>query len=164
MNILLPVLLLISGLGHFPVTMAIILPDANDKSIFMASARFSSPPDSSSHKPVAPPAEKSTSISAIYIDELDLISDTSGFFVKIEGNLPTPCHNISLPAYERTNDTLSISITSWYRTDGMCTQVLEPFVLYLDVTTFLTTPSDDGTVPLPAVQVNGHPVTPRITK
>lgn len=98
------------------------------------------------------------------MDELDLISDTSGFFVKIEGNLPTPCHNISLPAYVRTKDTLSISITSWNRTDLMCTQVLEPFLLYLDITAFLTTPSDDGSVPLPDIQVNGHPVTPRITE
>lgn len=88
------------------------------------------PPDSSTHHPYAPPADKDIYHSGVFIDSISTYSDTTGFFIRIEGSLPTPCHALYPPALTIEQDTLSLKMVSWQEKGLMCIQVIEPFLYF----------------------------------
>ncbi len=109
------------------------------------------PPESSTHAPVAPPANEPTRSAPVYLDSVEFTSAPTGMYIRISGNLPTPCHHLYPPEQNRSNDTLNVALKSWQKRDVICVQVIEPFVYYLKIA-----PPDE---PIPEhVFVNGERV------
>lgn len=94
---------------------------------------FADPPGESTHKPVHPPKPDRTETSRVYIDKLTPLVGSGRIFLRIEGHLPTPCHNLGIPARHVRQDTLAISLNSWQESGRICAQVLEPFVYYMEI-------------------------------
>lgn len=92
------------------------------------------PHDSTTHHPVAPPDTPSVSKSSLYLDDVKLKQKNDSLVLRIEGHLPTPCHYLDLPGHDRHADTLTITLMTWYDTEVICIQVLEPFVYYHELT------------------------------
>ena len=109
--------------------------------------------DSSTHQPGVPENSRSTESGEVFVDELEIITDNSGRYLRIEGSLPTPCHHLSPPERKWESDTLSVSLTSWHDTEMMCAQVLEPFVYYYDL-------EDDNGDNAALIRCNGVSITP----
>ncbi|MDG5768169.1 hypothetical protein QA596_11945 [Balneolales bacterium ANBcel1] len=87
----------------------------------------------STHRPAEPENSRNISSGPVYVEALGLKEDNSKAFLQIKGHLPTPCHRLSPPVRHQHSDTLSITLSSWQRSDVMCAQVLEPFVFYLEL-------------------------------
>ncbi len=91
------------------------------------------PPESSTHTPVAPPTSEPIQSSPVYLDSIELASDTTGTYIRISGHLPTPCHQLYPPQRDPSKDSLRVVLTSWQKRDVICAQVLEPFVYYMKI-------------------------------
>ncbi|MEX0679923.1 MAG: hypothetical protein WD097_00950 [Balneolales bacterium] len=98
-------------------------------------AAFIPPADSTTHSPMDPPGYADYPISPVYIDDIQWTFCDARPFIRIEGHLPTPCHQLAPPAQQEHGDTLIIDLASWHKADVSCAQVLEPFIYYHPVST-----------------------------
>lgn len=112
---------------------------------------FADRPGQSTHEPSSPPESDRTETSQIFIDELSPLVSDGRLFLRIEGHLPTPCHNLGIPEWQLRRDTLSVSMNSWQKSGQMCAQVLEHFVYYMEI-------SEPGTPEPQVIRLNDHTV------
>lgn len=88
-----------------------------------------------------------------YIEEVSLHRSNGKGIIRIEGYLPTPCHQLSPVEQHMHGDTLTLTLSGWQPADAICAQVLHPFTLdYPD-------PLNRETWP-PAIRVHDHLIFP----
>ncbi len=101
--------------------------------VFAFGIAVADPPDSSTHQALTPPGKADAVMSRVYVEELELYETENGIMLRLEGNLPTPCHNLSPPEHDLQQDTLTVTLSSWHKPGAMCVQVLVPFVYYYNL-------------------------------